>query len=106
MKKDVDIALATVREPKINVIVAPDGSTNIPEPKVKSTSNKIGLEPILDWKVGRFSLESGAILFAEKMSELNASGENLRALLSYDATGPRYKGQLSMQPLLLNTRAL
>src|SRR5206468_1250436 len=75
------------------------GSTNIPEPKVKSASGKIGLEPILDWKIGKFSLENGAMLFAGQTSELNARGEKLRAQFAYDLTGPRYKGQLSIQPL-------
>ena len=106
LKKDVDIASAVVREPKVNLIVAADGSTNIPQPKVKSISGKIGLEPILDWKIGKFSLENGEMLFAEQKSGLNARGENLHAQFSYDATGPRYKGQLSIQPLELNARAV
>jgi len=106
LKQDVDIASAVVREPKINLIVAADGSTNIPEPKVKSISGKIGLEPILDWKIGKFSLENGEMLFAEQKSGLNVRGENLHAQFSYDPAGPRYKGQLFIQPLELNARSV
>src|SRR5438552_88402 len=50
------------------------------------------------------ALENGTVLFAEQESALNVKGENLKAQFSYDFTGPRYKGQLSIQPLEINTR--
>src|SRR5260370_22923810 len=61
---------------------------------------------VLDWKIAKFTLENGTMLFAEKKLALNARGANLRALLSYDLTGPRYKGQISIQPLELNAQKL
>jgi translocation and assembly module TamB len=105
-KQQVDVESVVVSEPKVNLIVAADGSTNVPEPKVQRTSGKVGLEPILDWKVAKFALEKGEMVYAEKRIGLDARGSNLRALLSYDSTGPRYKGQVSMQPLELNARKI
>jgi len=98
-KQQVDVQSVEVSEPKVNLMVAADGSTNIPAPKIHETSGKIGLEPVLDWKIAKFALENGVMSYAEKRVPLSAKGSNLRALLSYDKTGPRYKGQVSMQPL-------
>jgi translocation and assembly module TamB len=104
--REVDLASIVAGEPKVNLIVAADGSTNIPEPKIPRKPGKAGLEPILDWKISRFALENGSMLFAGKKTGLNAKGENLRALFSYDFTGPRYKGQVSIQPLEINARQM
>ena len=105
-KRDVDVQSVVVSEPKVNLIVAADGSTNIPAPKAQAAKGLPVLQIILDWKIARFTLENGTMLFAEKQIDLNATGSNLRALLSYDLTGPRYKGQISIQPLELNARKL
>src|SRR6476659_3745448 len=46
-KKIVDIAYLLVDTPRVDVIVQPDGSTNIPAPKIKQKpSDKSGLETI------------------------------------------------------------
>ena len=105
-ERDVDVQSVVVSEPKINLIVAADGSNNIPAPKVPSAFGMPVLQTILDWKIAKFALENGTMLLAEKKFDLNARGANLRALLSYDLTGPRYKGQISIQPLELNARKL
>ena len=101
-KRDVDIESLTVAEPQVNIIVAADGSTNVPTPKIRRRTGKAGLEPLLDWKIGRLALENATLLFAEKRHNISATGETLHAKFSYDFTGPRYRGQLTMQPLRLN----
>src|SRR6185369_17201303 len=105
-KKDVDIQSIKVSEPKVNLIVNADGSTNIPALKKPGPPGKAGLQPILDWKIGQFSLENGTIRFADQKTDLNAKGEKLHARLAYDATGPRYKGEISIKPLDLNVRKI
>jgi len=105
-KKNVDIQSFEVVEPRINIIVAADGSTNIPAPKVRKQNGKVGLEPLLDWKIAKLAIERGVLLFAEKKTDFSLTGENLRAAFSYDFTGPRYKGELSIQPLKLNAPGL
>jgi len=39
LKRDVDIQSLDVEEPRVSLIVYPDGRTNIPEPKVKGKGN-------------------------------------------------------------------
>src|SRR6185436_2893736 len=98
-EKDVDVQSILIREPKINLIVNADGSTNVPEPKVHLPPGAPGLQPLLDWKIARFSLENGSFRLADRKSPMNAAGEKLHVRLSYDARGPRYKGELSIWPL-------
>ncbi len=101
-KKDIDIRSIVIKEPKIGLIVNADGSTNVPEPKIARPPGKPGLEPLLDWRIGQFSIENGTMQIADRKSHLNAKGEKLHARLSYDFAGPRYKGEISIWPLEVN----
>ncbi|MBV8902586.1 MAG: hypothetical protein JOZ22_03040, partial [Acidobacteriia bacterium] len=60
----VDIAGLLLDTPQVNVIVFPNGTTNIPSPKTQSTSNKSGLETVVDLKIGHFQLDNGSLTFA------------------------------------------
>src|SRR5581483_11715131 len=63
----VDIASLLVDTPQAHVIVYPDGHTNIPAPKIqKPSSNKSGLETIVDLAIGRFELRNATVLFGDR----------------------------------------
>jgi len=96
----VDIAYLLVDMPQANIIVYPDGHTNIPAPKIQPKSNgKTGVETIVDLAVGRFDVRNGAMTFAERKSELSASGANLRAQLGYNVPASSYTGEIDISPL-------
>ena len=75
----------------------------MPSPKIKKTSDKSGLETIVDLAVGRFDLANGSVTVAERKMPLDAHGENLRALLAYNTLRPGYQGEISMAPLHLRS---
>lgn len=105
----VDIAYLLVDTPQANVIVYPDGHTNIPAPKVEHPSNKTGLETIVDLAIGHFDLRNATVTFADRKSGFSAGGDNLRAQLGYNAASPSYTGEIDIAPLhakLLNNPAL
>ena len=105
----VDIAYLLVDTPEADVIVYPDGHTNIPAPKIEHPSNKTGLETIVDLAIGHFDLRNATVTFADRKSGFSARGDNLRAQLGYDAANPSYTGELDISPLhaqLLNNPAL
>src|SRR5690242_11536773 len=85
LKGFVDIAYLLVDTPQANVTVFPDGHTNIPAPKIQHPSNKSGLETVVDLAIGHFDLRNGLAVFADQASHFNASGDNLRAQLGYNA---------------------
>ncbi|MGP0070657.1 MAG: translocation/assembly module TamB domain-containing protein [Bryobacteraceae bacterium] len=93
-----DITYLGVDRPQANVIVYPDGHTNIPSPRLKSTSSN-PLETVVDLAIGRFELTAGAIALGAQKHELNVRGNNLRAQLSYNTLSQEYRGQMSLQPV-------
>ena len=99
----VDLAALQVNHPQANVIVYPDGRTNVPEPKVKSTSNTSAVQTIVDLKIGRFDLSNGSLAFNAQKTDFNAKGENLRAQLFYTTLKTGYQGQIAMSPLYLSS---
>ena len=94
LKKQVDIASVIVERPQVFVTVAPDGSTNVPNPNVLR-SNKNFPEQLLDLKVQRFALDDGWAEYNSHRIPLEIRGEHLQASLAYEAAGPRYIGQVS-----------
>ena len=97
--RKVDIAALSVDQPQVNLIVFPDGRTNIPNPRVKRGGDQNGLQTLVDLAVGRFTVNNGSIAFAQQRQHFQARGENLQARLIYETAGQRYRGQISMRPL-------
>lgn len=98
----VDIAYLLLEKPQANVIVYPDGHTNVPSPKVPGKGDKTALKTVVDLAVGKFDLRDGTLKFAERKSALNMSGENLRAELSFNMVTSRYTGEVDISPLYVN----
>ena len=100
----VDIAYLGVDAPQANVIVDAGGHSNIPAPKIKQpASNKSGLATVVDLAVGSFRLTNGRLDFANRQTHFSASGQSLRAQLTYSLLKPGYSGRISLSPLLLQT---
>jgi translocation and assembly module TamB len=102
-KQIVDIRFLGVEQPQVNVVVYPDGSTNIPNPSpTKSgTSNGSTLATIVDLAIGRFQVSNGIAEFNHRQQQINLRGANLRALLNWNVLKQSYEGQLSMEPVYL-----
>jgi translocation and assembly module TamB len=91
----IDIAYLLAETPQANIIVYPDGHTNIPAPKIKSTSNKSGLQTIIDLAIGHFDLRNGSATFGERKTDWNASGRELRVQMGYARLpAPHYMGEV------------
>src|SRR6202023_1021621 len=95
----LDLAYLGIEQPQANVIVFPDGRTNIPNPKQKSTSNESPLETVVNLAVDHFELSDGLLTVASQQEEINIRGNDLKAELWYNALKQGYRGQLSFQPL-------
>ena len=97
--ESIDLSALTITEPRANLILAADGSTNIPEPKVKPKPGKPTLETLVDLKVGHFAVEHGVVMLNARKVEVQAKGGQLRAQLAYNRITPGYEGRLSINPL-------
>ncbi len=100
----VDLAYLGVQKPEVDLIVFPDGTTNVPQPKIKKqASQSNGLETVVNLKIGRFNLQDGLLQYAQQKTAFSGRGENLRVLLNYNTVNPSYTGNLSIDPLLLTS---
>jgi translocation and assembly module TamB len=103
LKRDVDIQYLDVADPRIYLIVYPDGHTNVPEPKVRQTNPRDPLETILNLAIGRFDISNGVFeVEAHGQTPFDARGQHLNARFQYELPSPaaaRYRGDLSIQPL-------
>ncbi len=100
-KKTVDLEYLGLEKPAANVIVFPDGTTNVPQPKVPSKSNKSALETIVDLAIRRFDLNQGSVMFADQKIPLAAHGRDLRAQLLFNTVSSTYKGDVSFATVQL-----
>src|SRR4051794_31234133 len=67
LKKAVDLRYLGIQQPRVNVIVFPDGKTNIPEPKVKKQpSQTSGLQTVVDLAIGQFQIQNGLLEFSQQ----------------------------------------
>ena len=104
-RQEVDIQSLDVQDPRIYLIVYPDGRTNIPEPKLKKRGERTAMETLLNLAIGRFNLQNGVFeVEGRGKTPFDASGRNLEAKFVYELAGPRYRGDLSIQPLALQFR--
>lgn len=99
----VDLAYLGIEQPRINLIVNPDGSTNLPSPKVKSKpGSKSSLATIVDLAVGQFRIEHGSIAYSQTTTPFDLRGENLRFSLDYSRVSQSYSGNINVSPLKLS----
>src|ERR1700682_6676124 len=59
LRREADLESLDVIDPRIYLIVYPDGHTNVPEPKLKRTAERTPTETLLNRAIGRFSLRNG-----------------------------------------------
>ena len=95
----VDIAYVGIQRPQANVIVSPDGTTNVPTPKTKSTSNKTPFETVVDLAIGRLDVVDGIATYNSHSQPLNVKANNLRVKLVYSFAAQAYRGDISLQPV-------
>jgi translocation and assembly module TamB len=98
----VDISYLGVEKPQANIVVYPDGTTNIPIPKAKSgPPGESPLATVVDLAVGHFQVSNGLAEFNHRKQEIDLRGNNLRALLNWNILKQHYEGQVSLEPLYL-----
>lgn len=101
-ERRVDIESLDVAEPRVYLILSPDGRTNVPEPR-SGNSKRNPVETVVDLAVGRFSLREGVFEVESRgAAPFDVRGRGLRANFGYERAGRRYRGGLSVQPLDLD----
>src|SRR5580658_6206918 len=88
-RRDIDIQYLDVAAPQIDLIVGPDGRTNIPQPKTPGSGGDSS-ETIMKLAINRFTLWNGEFdINSQQKSPFELRGQNLNANLLYEAPPKR-----------------
>ncbi|MGA2433799.1 MAG: hypothetical protein ABSG25_00790, partial [Bryobacteraceae bacterium] len=100
-ERQVDLrALALVR-PRVNLIVNPDGATNVPEPRLARQARGNPLDLVFDLVIGQFSVSDGTIQIGFRKLRLDVAAEDFRAQVRYRRGQKNYLGEISLRHLSL-----
>jgi len=99
LKHVFDIAYLRLDRPQANIMVFPDGRTNVPTPRTKSTSKETPIETIVDLAVGHADLINGLVTFNSQQQPINVRANNLHLQLAYNTLSQGYQGQISLEPI-------
>ena len=104
LKRDIDLKSLVMDKPELHLIVNLDGSTNIPEPTLKTWSSRDPLlQQLISLKVKHFEWNGGKVALNLNEVPLDVAGDNLRLAASYDLKGPRYVASVGVEKLRLMT---
>lgn len=103
-KRETDIQSLAVEAPEINLIVYPDGRTNLPAPRLRR-AQRDAVAVILDLAVKRFTVTGGVVHTGVRAIPLEAEGEDLKAQVAYEISGPRYRGEISLRRMTVTPLA-
>ncbi len=98
-ERKVDLKKLTVESPRVNIIVAADGSNNIPKPAAAKESGRNPLEEVVNLAVNEFQVNDGMVNYAQQKYPLTVHGENLSLKLDFEKAGRRYVGTVASENL-------
>jgi translocation and assembly module TamB len=83
-----------IERPVIHLIVHPDGTTNIPAPKVKRESTKNPVEELFSLSIRNLQVREGNFLWNDQATPFDFEANNVAADMSYSFLRSRYDGTL------------
>jgi translocation and assembly module TamB len=100
LERQFDVSRVETDGARVHLMIAADGSTNLPEPHVPVQT---AVERILGVRIGKFDLRNGLAEVErggrKEITPWNARGGNLAANVSYSKAASRYDGTISVEPL-------
>jgi translocation and assembly module TamB len=105
LERKVDIASLILDSPRVNITIDPDGSTNIPRPKIPRFDQNV-VEDLLDLRVKHIEIHDGALNYNSWRVPMDSSGENLEMSLVYETAGPRYLCNVSSAVMRISSPKL
>src|SRR3974390_761201 len=91
---DSDLPQLTLENPAIHVIAKPDGTTNVPEPKVKSNGDP--MQQLFDLRIGRAEVRNGALLLNDEEIPFDFQANDAGLEMGYQRLEKRYDGTLQV----------
>jgi len=89
---DIDLQQLTLDQPVIHLMVGPDGSTNVPQPKTKKGGDP--LQQLFELAIGRAEVQNGALLLNDEKIPLDFKANDIGLAMGYERIAKRYDGAL------------
>lgn len=89
-KRNIDVASVVVVRPRLHLVIAPDGTTNIPAPRGKSIGLAHGSQALLNLKMRHFEVKNGIVEASLRRIPLNFVGDDTSVLMTYNRLTRRY----------------
>lgn len=86
-----------VERPDIRIVIFPDGTSNIPGPKVKREGKSV-FEHFVSIAARHFELKNGVFEYDNQRLPLNLLAKDLRVDFGWEAEPKRYRGKVSAHP--------
>jgi translocation and assembly module TamB len=83
-----------LEHPVVHLIVHPDGSTNLPEPKVQRTSNQTPVEQLFALSIHRLEVRKGEFLWNDQRALFDFDVTDVSADMTYSFLRGRYESSL------------
>jgi translocation and assembly module TamB len=90
LEKSISLREVTLDRPVVHLIVNPDGTTNAPEPKVRSNTSPV--QQLFDVAIARLDLHNGLLLVNDRALPLDFVADDVTAAMTYDHSDRRYDG--------------
>src|SRR5262249_49637660 len=97
-RRDAYLGALLVESPRVRIITYPDGTTNIPGPKIKRENAKSPFEQFVALSARSFQVKDGWFEYDNQRIPLNLQAENLKVDFVWERDGPRYRGTVSAKP--------
>ncbi len=98
LERKVDLDSVNVDQPRLRIVIYPDGSNNLPSPPGPK-SGKSWAEEFVNLKVHRYTVSNGLADIDIRQVPLSFNGEDLRVEMTRDAAAARYRGNVASRRL-------
>lgn len=95
LKQDVDIKFLKIDRPKVNLILNPDGSTNLPRATAARTASEF-VGQLFSLKVDRFEIDDGLVQANAQKYPLTVRGNDLKLLLTRERRAAQYQASVAV----------
>jgi translocation and assembly module TamB len=94
-EQSIGLHSLVLERPIFHVIAYPDGTTNIPTPSVKLSSNRTAVEHLMSLSVARIEAHDGRFLWQEQNVPFEFTGGDLALLLDYSLLHQHYEAHIT-----------
>ncbi len=94
VEKRINVKDLGLEDPVVHLIVNPDGTTNAPEPKVRSNATPV--QQLFDLAIDHLNLSNGQLLVNDRTLPLDFAADDVTAVMTYDRVDSRYDGTIQI----------